>query len=322
VNSILLSNEIIVFLFTQVILLILSFIAFFYSFFIIKNWNYENTSAKQYKLEKTSYLVILIIFFTLVVKIFLMPYFTYSIDKLSNIVPGAMCAAGIIGANDYGQILLGLKVVILFFIGVWLIINSLDLKEKTYPYTKKKFIFYIFIFALILIETILDILYLSNISTQEPVLCCSVIFGVNNTGSKIPFNLDMMMLLILFYLVYVLTVFTNLQKQKLINMIVNIFFLYISYYAVTYFFSTYVYELPTHQCPFCMLQKEYYYTGYFIWISLFLGTFFAIASFVVPKFINRDLDYAFKYSLIFNTLFLIICSFYVARYYFINGVFL
>lgn len=321
-NSILLSNEIIVFLFTQVILLILSFIAFFYSFFIIKNWNYENTSAKQYKLEKTSYLVILIIFFTLVVKIFLMPYFTYSIDKLSNIVPGAMCAAGIIGANDYGQILLGLKVVILFFIGVWLIINSLDLKEKTYPYTKKKFIFYIFIFALILIETILDILYLSNISTQEPVLCCSVIFGVNNTGSKIPFNLDMMMLLILFYLVYVLTVFTNLQKQKLINMIVNIFFLYISYYAVTYFFSTYVYELPTHQCPFCMLQKEYYYTGYFIWISLFLGTFFAIASFVVPKFINRDLDYAFKYSLIFNTLFLIICSFYVARYYFINGVFL
>ena len=205
---------------------------------------------------------------------------------------------------------------------MWLIINSLDLKAKTYPYTKKKFIFYVFIFLLIFVESILDILYLSNISTQEPVLCCSIIFGVNSTGSKIPFNLTIPMLLVLFYLIYLLTIFTNIQKQKKLNIIINIFFLYIGYYAVTYFFSTYIYELPTHQCPFCMLQKEYFYIGYFIWITLFLGTFFAIASFVVPKFINRDLDYTFKYSLIFNTIFVFLCTFYVAKYYIVNGVFL
>ncbi|EFU69806.1 conserved hypothetical protein [Aliarcobacter butzleri JV22] len=64
---------------------------------------------------------------------------------MSNVVPGAMCAAGIVGANKYGQINLFLKIVILFFIGIWLIINSFDIKEKTYPYTKKN-IFYIFLF--------------------------------------------------------------------------------------------------------------------------------------------------------------------------------
>ena len=231
-SEILLSNEIIIYLFTQIVLFVLLFIAFYFSVFIIKNWNYEKTTSSQYKLEKTSYLVILIIFFTLIVKIFLMPYFTYSIDNLSHIIPGAMCAAGVIKANNYGEILLALKLVILFCIGIWLIINSLDLKEKTYPYTKKKFVFYIFIFSLILIESTLDILYLSNISTKEPVMCCSVIFGSNAIGEKIPFNLTIPILVGLFYLTFLLTIFSNIQKQKLINFIINIFFLYISYYEM------------------------------------------------------------------------------------------
>lgn len=321
-TEVLLSNEIIIYLFTQIILFILLFIAFYFSTFIIKNWDYEKTTSKQYKLEKTSYLVILIIFFTLIVKIFLFPYFAYSLDNLSHIIPGAMCAAGVIKANNYGEILLVLKLIILFCIGVWLIINSLDLKEKIYPYTKRKFAFFIFIFVLILIETTLDILYLSNISTKEPVMCCSVIFGANSVGSKIPFNLSTSMLVSLFYLIYVLTIFTNIQKQKILNFIINLFFLYIAYYTVTYFFSTYIYQLPTHQCPFCMLQKEYYFIGYFIWLTLFLGTFFAIVSFVVPKFTNKDLNYSFKYSILFNSIFVFLCSFYLLRYYFVNGVFL
>jgi hypothetical protein len=198
----------------------------------------------------------------------------------------------------------------------------LDLKEKTYPYTKQKFAFYIFIFILIILETTLDILYLSNISTKEPVMCCSVIFGSNAVGNKIPFNLSIFMLVGLFYLTFLLTIFSNIQKQKFINFIINTFFLYISYYAMTYFFSTYIYQLPTHQCPFCMLQKEYFFIGYFIWTSLFLGTFFGIASFVVPIFIKKDLDYSFKYSILFNSIFVCLCTFYLVKYYLINGVFL
>lgn len=321
-SSILLSNEIIIFLFVQIILFILLSIAFYFSLSIIKNWDFNKTTNKQYKLEKTSYLVILIISFTLIVKIVLFPYFAYSLDNLSNIVPGAMCAAGIVGANEFGQINLALKILILFFISVWLIINSLDLKEKTYPFTKKKYFLYIFIFILSIVELFLDFSFLENISTKEPVMCCSVIFGVNNTGSKIPFDLSISNLLIVFYLLYILTTILSLQKSSFLNLIINFMFLYIGYYAVTYFFSTYIYQLPTHQCPFCMLQKEYYFVGYFIWGTLFLGTFFGISSFILKTFINKDLAYTYKYSLIFNTLFVFLCSFYVIRYYLVNGVFL
>lgn len=321
-NNILLSNEIIIFLFIQIILFILLSLSFYFSISIIKNWDYEKTTNIQYKLEKSSYLVILIISFTLIVKIFLFPYFAYSLDNLSNLVPGAMCAAGIVGANEFGQINLTLKILILFFIGIWLIINSLDLKAKTYPYTKKKYFLYIFIFILSVIELLLDFAFLKNISTKEPVMCCSVIFGVNNIGTKIPFDLSIPMLLILFYLLYLLIVFINIQKSAKMNLITNFMFLYIGYYAVTYFFSTYIYELPTHQCPFCMLQKEYTFIGYFIWGSLFLGTFFGISSYFLEILIKKDLSYTYRYSLIFNSIFVFLCSFYVIKYFLINGVFL
>ena len=215
-----------------------------------------------------------------------------------------------------------MKIVILFFIGIWLIINSFDIKEKTYPYTKKKYFLYIFIFILSIFELILDFLFLSNIPTKEPVLCCSVIFGVNSIGSKIPFDLSIYTLLILFYMIYLLIIFLNLQKKAFLNLLTNFLFLYIAYYATTYFFSTYIYELPTHQCPFCMLQKEYFFVGYFIWGTLFLGTFFGVASFVLKLILKKDFDLIYRYSIIFNTLFVFSNSFYVIRYFIVNGVFL
>ncbi|MFW0694746.1 hypothetical protein ACN091_10900, partial [Aliarcobacter butzleri] len=72
---------------------------------------------------------------------------------------------------------------------------------------------YIFFFMLTIYELILDVLFLSNIPTKELVLCCTVIFGVNSIGSKIPFDLPINTLLILFYMIYSLIIFLNLQKK-------------------------------------------------------------------------------------------------------------
>ncbi len=320
-NEVLVSNEVIIYLVSQTILLILQLFAIFWVFDILKNWDFNSTLTKQYKLEKKSYLVMLIIFFALVVKIILIPYFAYVIDNLSNIVPGAMCAAGVISANEYGVKLLALKIFIVFFNSIWIIINSEDLKQKDYPYIKTKLYFFIFIFILVVIEYLLDILYFTNISLDEIVLCCSVIFGVQGSNS-LPLGLDTTKLIILFYLFYLLIIMANISKQAFITFIVNIIFLYLSYLSVVEFFGTYIYALPTHKCPFCMLQKEYYYIGYLLWSMLFLGVFYAISSFVLKFLLKKELSYTFKYSTIFNTLFVLICTLYVVIYYLKNGVFL
>ena len=316
-----LSNEVVVFLFIEALLLILQSIAFINAVVILRHWDFGSTSSLQYKLEKRAYLVVLIILFTLGFKSIQLPFFSFTIDKLSNIVPGAMCGAGVISANEYGPLLLVLKVAILFLTGIWLILNNQDLKETDYPYFKAKLWFFILIFLFVVMESVLDILYLANISILSPVSCCSTIYGLVG-GNPIPFDLDTSRLLMLFYLIYALAMFTSIFRYAVMNLVTNAIFLYVAYYAVVYFFGTYVYELPTHKCPFCMLQKEYFYVGYFIWGTLFLGTFFGIAGAVLKMMMKKDVPYTYRYSALFNTIFVLLCSLYVGIFYLKNGVFL
>jgi len=41
--------------------------------------------------------------------------------------------------------------------------------------------------------------------------------------------------------------------------------------ALISFICLFFYELPTHHCPFCILQKEYGYVGYILYIALLGG---------------------------------------------------
>jgi len=316
-----LSNQVLIFLFSESILFILGIIAFVGSLNILKNWDFNSTSIKQYRLEKSAYLIVLIILFTLIFKILLMPYFTYTIDKLSDIVPGAMCAAGVIAANEYGNPLLLVKIILLFLVGIWMIVNREDIKEPNYPYFKEKFWFFVLIFALMSVEFFLDISYFLNISLQQPVSCCSVIFGLSG-DNKLPFGLTVTLLLVLFYLLYGLNMMLSFQKNSILLALFSLLFLYIAYSSVNHFFGTYIYELPTHICPFCMLQRDYYFVGYLLWTLLFLGVFFGISNAVLKLLIKKEIDSLYGYSRIFNTLFVILCSAYPIVYYIKNGVWL
>lgn len=322
VNNLFLSNEIITLIFSQGLIYFLLFISFFISLNILKNWDYSKSNSLQYSLEKKAYLIILVITFALFSKIFIFFYYIYTIDSLTFLVPGSMCSAGIFSSNDFGEISLVLKILNLLFIGAWIILNSLDLKQKDYKYTKLKFLFFIIIFLLITLELILDFYFLINIPIKEPVNCCSVIFGSTTMSSNIPFNLNNFTLITIFYMLYLLVAILTVQKKPFLLLIFNIAFGYISYFSVTYFFSTYIYELPTHQCPFCMLQTEYNLIGYLIWSSLFLGLFFSICSSLFSKFQSFEIKKFLKLSLIFNSIFIFLVSFYVIRYYFFNGVLL
>jgi len=52
------------------------------------------------------------------------------------------------------------------------------------------------------------------------------------------------------------------------------------------FISLFFYELPTHHCPFCILQKEYGYIGYPLYLSLFGATILGLGVGVLMPFRN------------------------------------
>ncbi len=318
---ILLSNEVVVFLCLEAVLLGLLTLAFVSAIQILRHWDFHSTSTAQYRLEKRAYLVVLIVLFSLIAKITLLPFFGYMVDELAAIVPGAMCGAGVISANGFGSPLLALKVVILALGGTWLIVNKEDLAAVDYPHFIAKFRFFLVIYLFVLVETVLDVLYLSSISTLSPVQCCSKIFGVSG-GGGLPLGLDTSLLLVLFYLLSALILVLAFARYSLPSLLANAAFLYLGYHAVVEFFGTYVYELPTHKCPFCMLQGEYYYVGYLIWGCLFLGVFFGAPGYLLKRILGREVDFIYRYNIVFTIVFVLVCSLYVGLYYVRNGVLL
>ena len=52
--------------------------------------------------------------------------------------------------------------------------------------------------------------------------------------------------------------------------------LLVSLASIVSFLSLYVYELPTHHCPFDMIQRGYSFIGYPIYLTLFAGVYFGL----------------------------------------------
>ncbi len=316
-SSILLSPEVSASLFVELLLLLILTLAFFHTLVILKEYNQNVMSAYQYELEKRSYLVVTIVWVSLLIKIALLPFFTYTINELSNIIPGAMCGAGVIGSNIYGEPVLALKIFLIILVLLWMLINREDTHSQDNRYFKKKMLFFIVLFLLFLVEIILEILFLTSLSTENPVRCCSSIYIETDKRSALPFNLTILQIVILFYLSFIFIIAAAYWKKRVVLFILTPLFVYISYYVIVYFFSTYVYELPSHQCPFCLLQFEYYYIGYAIFGSLFIATYYAIATSLF-----RFMQNYFLHVILWYIVFIFLTSSHFIVYIISNGLLL
>jgi hypothetical protein len=322
VNPILLNNQVLIYLLSEAILFVLAIIAFIVAVQIVMRWDFGAFTQRQFALERRAYLVMTIILFIVAMKVFLLPYFVFTVDNLSVLVPGAMCAAGVISANDYGLELLFLKLLIAFGLILWLALNRYDLSAKDYPIFRPKTWLYLGIFVLLGLELLWDVAYFAHIDTHLPVSCCSALFGQLEGANPLPFGLDRSMMLVLFYLLYALVVLSTLTAQPWVVLPMLGMFVAVGYYAVVYFFGTYVYALPTHKCPFCMFQSEYYYVGYLIWGSLFAGIFLGATAAIQRLWLGK-LDRSWeRWSLGLLSFFVLLSSGYVAVYWLAHGVLL
>ncbi len=320
--SILLSPEIIIIFIEDVLLLGFNSLAVFLAYGIQQRFDLNQTTALQYRLERQTYLVSTIIRFSLFIKIFSFAFFIFTLDKLSNFIPGAMCGVGVTNASPYGLYVLLIKLFSIYLYGFWLLIDREDQKTENYNYTVKKFRYFIAIYLFFLIELSLQYLYLSDINPEEIVSCCGTVFNAANTSFtgqllKIPNGI----VLPSFYAIFVLLIWTSLRRDVIWTGILNLFFLAFGLLAMISFFSTYIYELPSHQCPFCLLQSDYFYVGYLIYALLLSGTFFGVAALFLKLFYGIQLK-VLKLSILFNLAFVILVSAYPLFYYIRNGVWL
>jgi hypothetical protein len=285
-------------------------------------WDQNSYSHLQYNLEKRSYLSATIIKFIFSIKIPLFLFFIFTLDKLSNLLPGAMCGAGVVDATIYGNYLLILKIINIYLFAYWLALNAQDLKEPHQPYTKYKFALFLPLYLFFIAEIVLEFVMFDAIDIQKVVSCCGDIYSSSaNSYFSTVLALSHPLLLSLFYGNYLLIALFFILKRGYLFALSNIIFLIISLVSLISFFGTYIYELPSHHCPFCLLQSDYHYIGYLLYTFLFIGTFWALkAGFIKqdPKTIQTDYTISFG----FITLYLLAISLYPIIYYIKNGVFL
>ncbi len=314
----LLTPEVLAILILNTIFSVFAFVAFILSVKIFLYWDNDSTSPLQYKLEKQSFLASTIIKYIFSIKVPLFLFFVFTLDKISNIITGAMCAAGVVDATQTGASLIVLKILNIYLFALWLKLHSQDMEDKLQPYTKVKFGFFIALFFLFMFEIVLETLMFNSIEIDKMVSCCGSIYSSTSTSAiSSLFLLDTSVLVTLFYVSYLLIVLFYFIKNRYLFSIMNFLFIPISLISLILFFGIYIYELPSHHCPFCFLQGNYYYVGYLIYTFLFLGTFYGISVSFAKK---RDGSY--EKSLLFNSLYAILLSMYVVVYYIKNGVFL
>lgn len=299
------------------IFLFFGLVAFILSIKIYFGWDLNSTKQKQYKLEKQSYLTATIVKYIFAIKLPLFLFFIFTLDNISKVLTGAMCAAGVVDATEYGMYLFILKIINLYLFGFWLILHKLDIANENLPYTKLKFGFFILAFLVFFTELVLETMMFSSIDPAVMVSCCGALYSSTSTSYISSFfTIKPLLLLGLFYSNFLLLLVFYFYKNSYVYAILNILFLIISIISLIAIFGTYIYELPTHHCPFCFLQKDYYYIGYLIYTTLFVGTFFGLA---IPFF--KKYNY-YKISILFIVFYTIIVSSYPIIYYIRNGVWL
>jgi len=244
---------------------------------ILRKWDLRSGSEAQLSLERRTYLISTILSYAFGFQIVSFFLFIFTADHLHTLFTGAMCAAGTLNVNEYGYPAIMLKAVNFILVGLWLIMNYTDNKAFDYPLIRKKYAALLLLTPFVLTETLLQGAYFLGLRAEVITSCCGSLFsGDSESVASDIASLPQGPLTTAFYAGMTATILIGIffffkgRAGTLFAMLSVIAFL-ISTASLISFISPYIYELPTHHCPFCVLQKEYSYAGYLHYIFLMGG---------------------------------------------------
>jgi hypothetical protein len=277
-------------------LLISSMLGFatWYGVIIIRSWNLNSGSEYQLHLERKTYLISTLLAVALIFQFLSFFLFVYTADRLHPYFTGAMCAAGSLNANGWGYPVLVLKLATLLLAGLWLIINRADNGGWDYPLIKLKYRLLLGLTPLVLVEAVAQWLYFWNLQPNIITSCCGALFTTSGEsfGAEVLSLPPKPMLVATFaaigaVLLSGLWFFLTRNGGYLLAVLSLAAFIIAGLTCITAV-SLYIYELPTHHCPFCLLQWEYGYIGYFLYLTLLVGALGGLGAGLLTAFRDRE----------------------------------
>ena len=251
---------------------------------ILLFWDITSSSEEQLRLERRTWLISTLVNYALGFQVFSAVLFVFTADDIHRLFVGAMCATGSLNANLVGWLVLLLKGFLLFAAGLWVLLNHLDQNTEDCPLVRPKYAALLVLTPLVGLDLYLQWRYFSGLQPAVITSCCGSLFS--DQGESVAADLialpvgQAMTLFALAVGGYLLLLGACLRfpfgilRQLLFAAAVLMFF--ISLGAVISFISLYIYQMPTHHCPFDMLQRHYGYIGYPLYGGLYLATLYGM----------------------------------------------
>lgn len=245
---------------------------------VLRRWDTASGSERQLEMEKRTYLVSTLLVLVLVSELASLILFVFNADRMSALFVGAMCAVGTLNVNDFGFPTLYLKMIVFFAASGWLVLNHVDARGHDYPLVRVKYGALMALAPLMVTATGVQLAYFLGLRADVIASCCSTLFsgGTQVTTDKLAAiapeaslaGLALMLVLVLVIGRRALVTGKGAVVYAILSMIAFL----VSMEAIVAAISIYVYELPHHHCPFCILKAEYAHVGYALYIPLFAAT--------------------------------------------------
>jgi len=242
---------------------------------IARYWQPGIANERQLALERRSYLVATLIQWAVGFEALSLLLFLYTLDDLHPLFVGAMCATGTLNANPVGWHLLWIKMALFLIGSLWWVANHLDQTVPDAPLTRPKFLALLFLTPLAATDLVLMIVYFAGLAPEIITSCCGSLFSQSGHGLANELAaLPMQPMIIAFYAIslsfgglLLICRWCSGWGWRTLLACVAIMFGVTALAAIISFISVYYYRLPSHHCPFDLLQGHYDFIGYplYLW---------------------------------------------------------
>lgn len=266
------------------IVLLVMLAASFYGVKILFRWDSGSSTEGQLLLERKTWLVSSLLNYTLAAQILSAALFVFTADDIHRLFVGAMCATGSLNANLVGWLVLLVKGLLLFAASLWVVFNRLDQRTEDTPLIRTKYLFLLLMTPLVALDLYGQWLYFSGLQPEVITSCCGSLFSAEGEGvaaelAGLPVEQAMLLFFSIagvYFVCLLLTIFLRHDMFRLLLFVASVLFFFASLGAVVSFISPYIYQMPSHHCPFDMLQHHYNYIGYPLYVGLFCATLFGL----------------------------------------------
>jgi len=149
-------------------------------------WKGASTVEERSEVEKRSHLVLLVAVVVLGIRLLNWPLFYATLQSFVSDIDGAMC---IFGVTQVKRVLTWIseimKPIAFFLVGAWLLIHILDQKTQTSPLMGKKLFFLSATAAVVVAESLLDVVLILKIAPGKLVSCCTTVTDILDRPTRL-----------------------------------------------------------------------------------------------------------------------------------------